>query len=106
MTPRRIAAIAARAVAATSRSLGGDAGSGRRAEEVAAARWGQSRPGGDGDLVEQVDELLHRTDEVAGSEAGHRVEYVLELGTAGPAVGRPDEAGVGLAEERQAVPLL
>ena len=45
-------------------------------------------------------------DEVAGGEAGHRVEYVLELGTARPAVGRPDEAGVGLAEERQAVPLL
>src|SRR5579863_8150476 len=83
----------------------GDRGAGRRRHVPVPGR-ARVRTGGDRDLVEQVDELLHGTDEVAGGEAGYRVEYVLELGTAGPAVGRPDEAGVGLAQERKAVPLL
>src|SRR4029077_17458544 len=58
-----------------------------------------------GYLVEEVYELLYRADEVAGRQAGDRVEDVFELGGAGPTERRPHRAPVRAAQERQAAAL-
>src|SRR4051812_14183329 len=57
-----------------------------------------SGSGGVDDLVEQVDELLHPADEVAGRLTGVEQHLVERLAT-GPPPRRPREAGVGLPEE-------
>src|SRR5439155_24608178 len=59
-----------------------------------------------GNLVQQVDELLDRADEVAGGQIGILVQDALQPRAARPAVGGPGEAEVWFAQERQVVVLL
>src|SRR5689334_692989 len=96
---------------------GVDGGAGRRGQVTSAGRLGlvvvrrgggrgTHGEGGGGDLVQQVDELLDRADEIAGGEVGGLGQDTLKPGAARPAIGGPGEAEVGLAQERQLVVLL
>ena len=61
--------------------------------------------GGVGDLVEQVEQLAHRPNEVAGSQVGLGQDR-LESISPGPPPGRVCETQIGLAQEIQVVLLL
>src|SRR4051794_1258564 len=57
--------------------------------------------GDEGDLAEQVDQLLAPTDEVARRQVGVVVEHLLQPLAGCPSPGGPGEAEIGLAQERQ-----
>src|ERR1700751_1292028 len=90
---------------ATAHGVDGGAG-GRGQVTRAGGAFGGGVRGSRGDLVQQVDELLDGADEVAGGEVGRLGQDALQPSAAGPPVGRPGKAEVGLAQERQVVVLL
>ena len=65
-----------------------------------AAAWANRAVGAD--LAAQVEQLLHPPHEVAGGQAGHH-QHVVEVVALGPAVGRPGEPEIGLAQEVELV---
>src|SRR6266508_5459967 len=100
-SPPRGAKIASSARLLAEGGVGDDA----VAEEVGGAAGGTAEAGvagGVGDLVGEVEQLLHPADEVAGGQVG-RAEYVVEGVALGPAVRRPREPEIRLAQEVEMV---